>query len=44
MSLVNMKINGLERPIGYDYGTPLLSWQVEGGAKRQTEAVVSVFR
>ena len=43
MSLVNMKVNGLDRPIGYDFGTPLLSWQVEGGASRQTEAVIKVF-
>lgn len=43
MSVVNMKINGLEKPIGYNYETLLLSWQVESGAVRQVEAAVSVF-
>ena len=43
MSVVSMKINGLEKPIGYNYETLLLSWQVESGAVRQVEAAVSVF-
>ncbi|MBO5976071.1 MAG: hypothetical protein J6P94_02685, partial [Oscillospiraceae bacterium] len=43
MSVVNMKINGLEKPIGYNYETLLLSLQVESGAVRQVDAAVSVF-
>lgn len=42
MPVINMKINGLDRPIGYDYGVPLLSWQVAGGAIIQTESTVKV--
>ncbi len=44
MSIVNIKVNGLDRPLGYDLGTPLLSWQVEGGSKTQKEASIEVYR
>ncbi len=43
MPIVNMKINGLERPIGYDCGELLLSWQVEGSCAAQTQAAVRVW-
>lgn len=43
MAIINMKINGISQPMGYDLGCPLLSWQVEGGASRQAEAILRVF-
>lgn len=43
MPIVNMKINGLTQPIGYDFGQPILSWQVADGAVGQKEAAVKVY-
>lgn len=43
MSITNMKINGVVHALGYDFRQLLLSWQVEGGASTQTEAVVRVW-
>ncbi len=43
MSVVNLKINGVKTPLGYDLGQPLLSWQVESEASTQAEAAVRVW-
>ena len=43
MSVANLKINGLERPIGYDCGELLLSWQVLGSCAAQAKARVEVL-
>ena len=43
MSIVNLKISGLTCPLGCDLGTPLLSWQVEGGMGAPKCARVCVY-
>ena len=43
MPIVNMKIGGVTEPMGYDFGKPILSWQVEGGAGKQKDAAIKVY-
>lgn len=43
MSVINIKLNGIDRPLGYDLGTPLLSWQVTDGCIGQKKAAVTVY-
>lgn len=43
MPIVNMKINGVTEPMGYDFADLLLSWKVESGVGTQENAVVKVY-
>ena len=43
MPIVNMKISGVTEPMGYDFGKPILSWQVVGGAGTQKDAAIKVY-
>jgi len=43
MPIVNMKIGGVTEPMGYEFGKPILSWQVEGGAGKQKDAAIKVY-
>ncbi len=44
MKLRNLKINGLDRPMGYDCSELLLSWQVEGSSAMQSCASVKMWQ